>query len=609
MNEIQKPDFINQALIFLNENGFDSSNNLGDIALRYLEYYCTMHFKDNNVLHTLETGCGASTFVFSNYATSHIVHDMSVDFQKKIDLLNKFDVIKQDNIVFRHKHPADNTMKRNNKKQYDIILINGISSYPIPDVDFYFNTPSLKNNGILIINNIHVPTINKIYEFIKEDEMFYLHKVVQNAAFFVRTGTGDFDYKAKNWKFQSFNSEKFTGTTWNKYGIGLPMPMNYQFDGRLKELGPWFDRGFCLFKGRPISDGWFSDLKLQFQNPVVGPVTVTLDLEVIAPEDRTGAGVSIDINQKRAADIEFKGTKRQEVVLTAEIDGSNELQISLTHQDVRFAEGLRGADEEQMYFCRRPNIVLHELSVRPRGIDKIEHCVNLRRADGSIMSFDYKGQNFRFFVEDHHDSIQAHHNAGEFYEIEELELLTRFIPRNARILDIGANIGNHSVWFEKILGAQTIVPVEPQTRMVALYKTNCQLNGLITIDERCLGLALGDANQFGEVQIDQAFNPAGARIAPSATGDIQIRVGDEILADDVFDFVKIDVEGAELNVVRGLKQLVARCRPMLFVEVWEENRAEFDQLMIELDYEVVGEYRRYDIATNLLLRARVGSAI
>jgi FkbM family methyltransferase len=437
---------------------------------------------------------------------------------------------------------------------------------------------------------------------LKQDDMFYLHSTVQGVAFFTRSSAPVFDHKQKSWSQQSYNVQKYVGDSWKAYGVGLPFPFDITFDGRQNSLNPWFQRGFSLFNGRPITDGWYSEIKLPFEKPVIGPVVVTLDFEAIVPSWRPESGILIDINGTKTAEVLFENALRQRVAVVVEMAGERDIKLSLTHRDVRLAGHLGPLSGSDMPDCRQPNVVLHGLSVQLPGAAK--SAGQMRRADGSIISFDCRGQTFLFFVENPHDSIQAHHNVGEFYEIEELELLTRLVPRGARILDIGANIGNHSVWFEKILGARSITPVEPQARMVALYRTNCQLNGLTTIDERCLGLALGDVNQSGDVQIDQNFNPAGARIEPSATGEIRIRIGDEVLADDTFDFVKIDVEGAEINVIRGLKKLFERCRPLLFVEVWEENRADFDALMSEFDYEVVDEFRRYDIATNLLLKSR-----
>lgn len=606
MNGEQKTDFINQILEFAHQQGLDKDNQISLTALKHIEYYLSRHFSAEIDLKTLEFGCGSSTLLFSRYAHSHVVYDAGDDFKRRTQHLKSNQFGDKAKLKFINSNFQESMSVDHKNETYNIVLFNGNTAYPNPDVNYFYILPYLEHGSILIINNVNIPTINNLCNILKQDDMFYLHSTVQATAFFTRTSAPTFDYKKKSWPHQSYNAQQYVGDRWRAYDVGLPFPFDVTFDGRQNALNPWFQRGFSLFNGRPITDGWYSEIKLPFEKPVNGSVIVTLDFEAIVPSWRPESGILLDVNGSKAAEILFENTLRQQVAVVVDMAGEREIRLSLTHKDVRLAGHLGPLSGTGMPDCRQPNVVFHALSVQLPGAAKT--AGQMRRADGSIISFDCRGQVFSFFVENPHDSIQAHHNVGSFYEVEELELLTRLVPSGAHILDIGANIGNHSVWFEKILGARSITPIEPQARMVALYRTNCQLNGLKTIDERYLGLALGDVNQSGDVRIEQNFNPAGARIEPSATGEIRIRIGDEVLAGDNFDFVKIDVEGAELNVLRGLKKLFARCRPLLFVEVWEENRAGFDELMVEFDYEVIDEYRRYDVATNLILRSRTINA-
>jgi hypothetical protein len=48
--------------------------------------------------------------------------------------------------------------------------------------------------------------------------------------------------------------------------------------------------------------------------------------------------------------------------------------------------------------------------------------------------------------------------------------------------------------------------------------------------------------------------------------------------------VKIDVEGAELAVLRGASRLLTECRPVLLCEIFDENRREVDQLLLAQGY-------------------------
>lgn len=600
MAESASENFVRQLLDFASSSGFDSSRDMGEVPLRYLEYYLTRHFPEHAMLRTIEFGCGISTAVFARYAHEHTVcapKSQIVGYKKSFEdtpFEKKFIAHYEDDIL----DPEGQAISGG----FDVVLLNHNKAYPVAEIHFAQIIPHVKDGAIFVVSGTDVPTIRNFVEFLKQDDLFYAHSVVQDTVFLVRTTVPCFDFKTRDWQDQNYNSQTYLQPSWQEFRVRPSLPVDVVYDGHLKEIGDWFARGFTLFKGRPVTDGWYSSLTVPFETEVSGTLQVRMRIEVIAPDEREGAGVVVDVAGACLADVMFEDRAEREISFTVEMDARRQLTIGLTHRGVVRAGQIPALAASVMLGARRPNFVIRSLSIRQAGSQ--EPARNLRRADGSIVSFDYRNQTFRFFVENPYDSIQGHHSVGEFYEIEELELLTRTVPRGARILDIGANIGNHSVWFEKLLGARSIMPVEPQARMVALYRTNCQLNGLSTIDERCLGLALGDVNQTGDVQIDQAFNPAGARIEPSAGGAIQIRIGDEVLPRENFDFVKIDVEGAELSVLRGLRALFRRCRPLLFVEVWDGNRADFDALMAEFDYEIVEEYRRYDIATNLLLRSR-----
>ena len=65
------------------------------------------------------------------------------------------------------------------------------------------------------------------------------------------------------------------------------------------------------------------------------------------------------------------------------------------------------------------------------------------------------------------------------------------IGHNTVACDIGADIGNLSVYFGRILGAQSIVSCEPQPHVYKTFQRNLKLNGLAT--KNAFKVMLGDA--------------------------------------------------------------------------------------------------------------------
>lgn len=201
------------------------------------------------------------------------------------------------------------------------------------------------------------------------------------------------------------------------------------------------------------------------------------------------------------------------------------------------------------------------------------------------------------------DVIQAEHLAGRFYEPEELEIIRKYCPKNAVFADIGANIGNHSVFALKFLGVKKLIPFEPNPVAIAVLTANLGLNGeLARCDLSHLGLGLSDKPQDGlAIKLDAPdLNLGGGRMVEG--GDLRVIRGDDALAGEAVDFIKIDVEGMELQVLGGLAETVARCRPVIFIEVDEANRDGFLSWVDAHGYEVAATFRRYKVNENFLLK-------
>ena len=98
----------------------------------------------------------------------------------------------------------------------------------------------------------------------------------------------------------------------------------------------------------------------------------------------------------------------------------------------------------------------------------------------------------RWMLDNPNDTIQKHLANNRFFEIQDLEFMKQFIDSNTVIIDIGANIGNHSVYFSKFTDAKTIYVIEPIPRAYKLLLANIALNYCHNINSDFIGLALGD---------------------------------------------------------------------------------------------------------------------
>jgi FkbM family methyltransferase len=160
---------------------------------------------------------------------------------------------------------------------------------------------------------------------------------------------------------------------------------------------------------------------------------------------------------------------------------------------------------------------------------------------------------------------------GEWAE-SELDLLGLFIKPGDVVVDVGANIGTHTVFFAQRTGAAgQVYAFEPQRIVFQNLCANLALNGLLNV--RAFAAAVG--REPGTIAVPpiayaEPGNYGGVALAASAATE----AGGERVPVMALDglgiercrLLKIDVEGMELDVLEGGRTLVAQLRPIVYVE-------------------------------------------
>lgn len=211
------------------------------------------------------------------------------------------------------------------------------------------------------------------------------------------------------------------------------------------------------------------------------------------------------------------------------------------------------------------------------------------------------GEEILFATDQPEDLIQSHHLSGMFYEPDELMIMSKAFPENGRLLDIGSNVGNHTVFFGKILKASHIKSIEVNPRIIEILKTNIVLNGLSDIcDISHLGLGL-HSETINNASIGWSEdNIGGGTVSTDGEGDLKLVKGDDIF-DEHYDLVKMDVEGLEMEVLKGMSNFIETYRPSMFIEVDDVNSEAFLEWVSQNNYLIEGEFRRYTVNNNYLI--------
>lgn len=154
---------------------------------------------------------------------------------------------------------------------------------------------------------------------------------------------------------------------------------------------------------------------------------------------------------------------------------------------------------------------------------------------------------------------------GEFSQ-GEAQMFTDLIRPGSVVVDVGANIGAHTLHFSQLVGpAGQVHAFEPQRLVFQMLCANVALNGIenvycsqtaVGVERTTIRLATADPNA------EQNFGGLSLAVLASERGELV-----EVRPLDVeCNFLKIDVEGMETEVLEGAREVIQRSRPFLYVE-------------------------------------------
>jgi FkbM family methyltransferase len=176
---------------------------------------------------------------------------------------------------------------------------------------------------------------------------------------------------------------------------------------------------------------------------------------------------------------------------------------------------------------------------------------------------------------------------GEYGEIE-ARLLRQACPAGAVAVEVGANLGTHTLVLARSAGpAGFVYAYEPQRVVFQCLCANLAVNSTMNVDARHAavgseaGFVLMPDIDYGR---EANFGSVSANAFSEGRKVRRVRLDDDLELGRL-DLLKIDVEGMESEVIAGGTQLIERLRPVLYVE---NDRVEHSEALIrqimQLDY-------------------------
>lgn len=154
-------------------------------------------------------------------------------------------------------------------------------------------------------------------------------------------------------------------------------------------------------------------------------------------------------------------------------------------------------------------------------------------------------------------------NDNQPYELEMLEDIQAHVSAGDLVLDIGANIGNHTLYLAAIAGCK-VTSFEPNATLIEALSRSLEINQLselVTLMPYGVGHTAGKGH-FSKLMEENL----GGQSIEVGDGEIRIVALDELEFDDPVKLIKIDVEGMELPVLEGAVGLIEKDQPLIYVE-------------------------------------------
>lgn len=174
---------------------------------------------------------------------------------------------------------------------------------------------------------------------------------------------------------------------------------------------------------------------------------------------------------------------------------------------------------------------------------------------------------------------------GHYKTFYELNLLNKIASLNIDgvYIDGGANIGNHSVFFNHHCPSEKVYSIEIHPEIYNILVSNLNGNSC----SKCIPINIGLNDCDKNVKLsDLCETNIGMTHIISEDGDIPVKKLDDIIPENEnVTLIKLDIEGYEKNALIGAEQIIKRCKPIVIAEMSsEELYRKFDNQINKYGY-------------------------
>ena len=154
------------------------------------------------------------------------------------------------------------------------------------------------------------------------------------------------------------------------------------------------------------------------------------------------------------------------------------------------------------------------------------------------------------------------------YEPTQTKLFEEFVKPGDVVYDVGAHFGYYTLLSSKLVGERGLVlAFEPSPANLARLYRHIELNDRKNV--QVLELAVSDHE--GTAHFETRTGSGVGHLADNGPLEVKLTTLDSLSTYPLPQVMKIDVEGAEVGVLEGARNLFAKCKPVIFLSLHGED--------------------------------------
>ena len=160
---------------------------------------------------SVETGCGGSTIVLSHLSKHHTAFAIEGP-DRTITGLRQYSDFRPETVAFVEGETKRTLPLHSFENRLDLVLLDGPHAYPLPQLEFAYLFPQLKAGGWLVLDDLQIPSVNQLVQFLRGESSVVLEEVAVRTAFFRKIG--ERDDGPDGWQHQGMNRRPILRYSW-----------------------------------------------------------------------------------------------------------------------------------------------------------------------------------------------------------------------------------------------------------------------------------------------------------------------------------------------------------------------------------------------------------